>query len=343
MISRMALVGHGYWGANLARNIRAAKNCKLVSVVETNQDAAERLRLEGVDVATDLDSVLGRPDIDGLVIATPAATHAEVAIAGLEAGKHVLVEKPLATRLADAQAIARAAAERGLVAMAGHTFLYSEPVRHLKSVIDEGKLGALRYLSFQRKNLGRIRSDCDAVWNFAPHDISIAIYLLGGEFPTSVSATGSSFLQEGVADVGLATLRFPRATMHLQVSWIDPVKTRLLTVVGSERMAVYDDVSADAKISIYDSGVLSPEASLNSFSSMADWQWRTRAGDLYVPRIPLREPLLVEVEHFADCCLSGDSPLSDAWHGAGVVAVLEALTASMREDGKTMAVESHGN
>lgn len=328
----IAVIGYGYWGTNLARNVDAASGAELQMIVDPDPRRRDNALAShpGVQTSSSMETALESPEIEAVLISTPASTHAELALRAMDGGCHVLVEKPLATSAADALAIAKKAKETGRVAMVGHTFLYSEPVLLIKRLIDEGQLGEIRYLAFQRRSLGRVRSDCDALWNFAPHDISIALYLLNGEIPTEVTASGLSFLQEGIDDVAFGTLRYEDGRgVNLQVSWLDPVKTRLLTVVGTDSMIVYDDVSTDRIVGIYDSGVVSPETGLGEFSSMGDFQWRTRAGEVRYPRIDLREPLLTEIEEFARACTDGGEVRTDAEHGGQVVRVLEALSASM--------------
>lgn len=340
----VALVGYGYWGPNLARNAQAARGMKLVAIADgdaTRRSAAEQL-YPGVAILDGLAAVLSRDDVDAVILATPAATHADLAQTVLTSGRHVFVEKPLATTVEGAKAIVEAADAVARVAMVGHTFLYSPPVHWLKRSVDAGELGQLQYLYSQRLNLGRIRSDCNALWNFAPHDLSIMLFLLG-ETPHEVSSTGFSFLQEGIDDVSFATLRFPSgvgASLHL--SWIDPRKTRLMTVVGDRKMAVYDDVSNDQKIWLYDAGATRPvgtdDMGLGRFESMSEFQWKTRAGDVVIPKIEMREPLLNEMEAFADACTTGVEVPTDAVHGLEVVKVLCAIDESARNGGSTVAV-----
>ena len=332
----MGVVGYGHWGTNLARNIVEADGAELRVIVDPDPDRREQAakRYPHVTVIASAAECLAMDEVEAILIATPSGTHADLAIQALEAGRHVLVEKPLATDAKGATAVVESAERHGLTAMVGHTFLYSQPVRYLRRAMQEGDLGTIRYLAFQRRSLGRVRADCDALWNFAPHDISIAMYLLDEDMPKEVSATGFSFLRPGIADVAFGTLTYEDGYgVHLQVSWLDPVKTRLLTVVGSNKMAVYDDVSTDRVVALYDSGVVTPETGMGEFRSMADFQWRTRAGDVTYPRIDLREPLLTEVEHFAVACRDGSAVRTDAKHGLRVVKILEALSASMAQNG----------
>ena len=340
----VALVGYGYWGPNLARNAQAAEGLRLVAIADGSADrrTAAAAQYPAAAVVDGIAAVLARDDVDAVILATPAATHAELAQAVLASGRHVLVEKPLATTVEGAAAVVQAAEVADRVAMVGHTFLYSPPVHWLKSSIASGELGKLQYLYSQRLNLGRIRADCNALWNFGPHDVSIMVFLLE-ETPEEVSATGFSFLQPAIEDVCFATLRFPSgvgASLHL--SWIDPRKTRLMTVVGDKKMAVYDDVSTDQKIWLYDAGAERPigpdDMGFGRFDSMSEFQWKTRAGDVLIPKIAIREPLLNEMEAFAAACATGVKTPTDAAHGLEVVKVLSAIDESVRRGGAAVKV-----
>jgi predicted dehydrogenase len=256
----------------------------------------------------------------------------EQAVACLEAGRHVLVEKPLALHPDDADRVVEVADKTDRTLMVGHTFLYSTPVRALRSLIEEGELGTVQYLYSQRLSLGRIRRDCNAMWNFAPHDVSIMMYLLG-ERVAEVSAKGFSFIGPGIDDVCFASLTFESGIgANLHVSWIDPRKTRLMTVVGDRKMAIYNDVSVDQKIWIVDAGVAG-EREFGAYESLGDFQWRTRAGDIVIPHIKQTEPLLAEIEAFGLACASGTPPVTNGRHGADVVRVLYGIDESARQGG----------
>jgi predicted dehydrogenase len=223
--------------------------------------------------------------------------------------------------------------------MVGHTFLYSAPLRRLHRYIAEGELGSVQYLYSQRLSLGRIRRDCNALWNFGPHDISIMLYLLG-ERPVEVSARSYSFIGKGIDDVCFASLTFGSGIVgNFQCSWIDPRKVRLVTVVGDRKMAIYDDVSPDQKLQLADAGV-APDLhrTMGEFDSLGEFQWRTRVGDLLIPHIPMTEPLLVEMEAFGDACRTGTRPLTDGRHGRDVVRILAALDESAARRGAPVEV-----
>jgi predicted dehydrogenase len=338
-----ALVGYGYWGANLARNIDAAAGLRLVGVCESGPGPLREAGAAhpGTRLWSTFDEVLADDEVEAVVIATPAHLHEDLTAQVLDAGLHVLVEKPLAM---SAEAAERLVAHQdslgpdGPVLMVGHTFLYSPPVIQLRDYIRKGELGRIEYLYSQRLSLGRIRRDCNALWNFAPHDVAIMLYLLE-ERPVEVSGTAAAMINPDVADVFFASLRFASGiTSHLHVSWIDPRKTRLMTIVGDEKMAIYDDVAPDQKVTIVDAGV-AREDGLGAFRSMGEFQWQTRAGDIYIPRIPMTEPLRNEMEAFAAAILTGEQPVADARHGADVVAVLAAIDESARRGGAPVGLD----
>ncbi len=335
----VALVGYGYWGANLARNIRAAQGLQLLGVVDPDPDqqAAAVAAHPGIARWSTLAEALAEPDVGAVVIAAPAALHAELAEQALRAGRHIMVEKPLTTDPGSARALVALADEVDRVAMVGHTFLYSPPVNRLRQLVAEGELGRVQYLYSQRLSLGRIRRDCNALWNFAPHDVSIMLYLLG-ERPDRVSGTSMTMIEPGIPDVFFANLEFPSGVgAHLHVSWIDPRKTRLMTVVGDRKMAIYNDVSVDQKLWIVDAGV-ARGGDFGEYQSLGDFQWRTRAGDILIPKIEMTEPLRNEMEAFATACATGEAPLTDARHGAEVVAVLTAIDASAEAKGAPVEI-----
>jgi len=338
--TRVALTGYGYWGANLARNIRAAGSLELIGVVDSDFGQRDRAAaaFPGISTWQSLDDALDDDRVEAVVIASPAALHFEMAMRSLEQGRHVMVEKPLALRHTDADEIVRAALHAGLTAMVGHTFLYSPPVWSLKKYIASGELGQVQYLYSQRLSLGRIRRDCNALWNFAPHDVAIMLYLLD-ERPSSVSGSSMTMIDPAVPDVFFATLNFPSGVgAHLHVSWIDPRKTRLMTIVGDRKMAVYDDVSVDQKLSLVDAGV-ARKTEFGEYESLGDFQWRTRAGDILIPKVDMSEPLKNEMEAFGRACATGDHPTADARHGRDVVAVLEAIDASAVAGGSPVEIE----
>ncbi|MDW3218204.1 MAG: Gfo/Idh/MocA family oxidoreductase [Acidimicrobiales bacterium] len=336
----VAVIGYGYWGVNLARNVAAVAATDVIGVADPSADrrALAAANLPGIETWDTLEDALDDPRVDAVVLATPASTHTSMALASLEAGRDVLVEKPLAETSADAEKLLDVARDRGRMLMVGHTFLYSPTVLALGDMIDAGELGAIQYLYSQRLSLGRIRRDCNALWNFAPHDISIMLHLLD-DTVTEVTAKGFSFIEPGIDDVCFASLTFASGIgANLHVSWIDPRKTRLMTVVGDEKMAIYNDVSVDQPLWVVDSGV-AKDQDLGEYESMGDFQWRTRSGDIVIPRIEMSEPLRNEISAFADACETRVPPRTDGQHGLEVVRVLEAIDRSAGAAGRPVELD----
>ena len=330
----IAQIGCGYWGPNLLRNFSALPACSVKYVVDSSPERRRFVesnfpRTSAVDA---VDAVLHDPEVDAIIVATPAGSHFSLAGKALCAGKHVFVEKPLATRVSEVDELARLAHTRRLVVMAGHTFVYNSAVRYVKQLMDGGDLGDVRYIYSQRLNLGRIRNDIDALWNFAPHDVSIIQYWLDDVEPVEVRRQGMAYMQEGIDDVVFLNLKYPgKIIANVHVSWLDPQKVRKMIVVGSRKMVVYDDV-ADAKIAIYDKGI-DRKAVLGEnmdFDNPQRAQFNYRSGDIVLPEIKFREPLRVEAEHFLECIRTAQTPLTGLQHARNVVAVLERAGASNR-------------
>jgi predicted dehydrogenase len=318
----LAVVGLGYWGPNLARNVVAIPGTSLAWCCES--DAAKReLAAPLIGAATrmtdSLDELLADPGLDGVLLATPVGTHAQLARAVLEAGKHCFVEKPLATSSADAQSVIDATGDR--VLMVGHLLEYHPGVRALAQLIADGELGEIHYIYSNRLNLGQLRADENALWSLGAHDVAV-ILSLAGEAPVELDARGECYMREGIEDVVFAFMRFPSGlAAHLHLSWLDPHKERRITVVGSRRMATFDDMEIERKLTIYDKG----------FDERTDsWgEYIARSGASTSPRLPPTEPLRLEVEHFAECIRSGAAPRSDGASGLRVVRVLEGLQAEL--------------
>lgn len=323
----LAQLGCGYWGPNLLRNFSALPNCAVKYVVDSSPErrAFVEANFPRSLAVNSSEGILGDDQIDGVIIATPAATHFELAKQALQAGKHVFVEKPLATKATEVDELGACAEQQRLVVMAGHTFLYNGAVRYVKALIDAGELGDIRYIYSQRLNLGRIRGDIDALWNFAPHDISIIQYWLDDPTPVSVSRHGMAYMQEGIDDVVFLNLQYPgKIIASVHVSWLDPQKVRKMIVVGSRKMVVYDDVSEN-KIAIYDKGI-DRKAILGQnmdFDRPQPAPFNYRSGDILFPQIEFTEPLRAEAEHFCDCVLNSTRPLTGLAHARGVVSILE--------------------
>jgi predicted dehydrogenase len=315
----LAVAGLGYCGPNLARNIESMPGARLAWCCDA--DGAARSRLEqsfpGARFTASLDEVLADDLLDGVLLATPVPTHADLAVRVLEAGKHCFVEKPLAQSVADAERAVAAAERGGRVLMVGHLLEYHPGVRRLADVVRSGELGTVHYIYTNRLNLGQLRADENALWSLGAHDVSV-ILALAEEEPYELDARGECYMRAGIEDVVFAYLRFPSGiTAHLHLSWLDPHKERRLTVVGSRRMATFDDMELERKLTIYDKG----------FDESADsWgEYITRSGDVTSPRIPNSEPLRLECEHFVECIRNGTTPLSDGQSGLRVVRVLEGL------------------
>jgi predicted dehydrogenase len=317
-------VGLGYWGPNLARNFAAIDGCELTWCCDASEDA--RARFAGQYPRTrftdDLDEVLADPAVDAVAIATPVPTHAGLAVRALDAGKHCFVEKPLAQSVADAERAVDAAERSGKTLMVGHLLEYHPGVQKLKELSDSGELGdEIYYIYGNRLNLGKLRADENALWSLGAHDVSVLLFLAGEE-PHEAIARGESYVREGVEDVVFCFLRFPSGlSAHLHLSWLDPHKERRFTIVGSKRMATFDDMALEGKLTIYDKGF--------EEASRGYGEYITRSGDIFSPRIPNREPLRVECEHFVECVREGKRPRSDGESGLRVVRVLEELQHSL--------------
>jgi predicted dehydrogenase len=321
---QIALVGLGYWGPNLARNFATIEGCDLSWCCDASEEA--RARFAGQYPQTrftgDIADVLDDPAVDAVVIATPVPTHAELAVRVLESGKHCFVEKPLGQSVADAQLAVDAARNTGRTLMVGHLLEYHPGVQKLKELSDSGELGdEIYYIYGNRLNLGKLRADENALWSLGAHDVSVLLYLAGEE-PNEVIARGESYVRDGVEDVVFCFLRFPSGlSAHLHLSWLDPHKERRFTIVGSGRMATFDDMALEGKLTIYDKGF--------EETSRGYGEYITRSGDIFSPRIPNREPLRVECEHFIECLRDGKRPRSDGESGLRVVRVLEQLQHSL--------------
>jgi predicted dehydrogenase len=293
---------------------------------------AARRQYPSVLVTGSLDEALDQAD--AVVVATSAASHAAIATRSIERGLPVLVEKPFALSVAEAEAVARLADARNVPVLAGHLLLFHPVVERLRAMVDAGDLGTLYYLYSQRVNLGQVRPDENALWSFGPHDISVARHLLGDR-PVSVAARGHSYLQAGVEDVVFLTLEFATGVMaHVQMSWLDPHKERRLTVVGSRRMVVFDDMQPREKLKIFDKGVDRPPEYRSFGESLS-----IREGDIFVPRLPNVEPLTAELRHFVAVARGEQAPRVTAWDGVDVVRILEAASASLRGDGRALGLE----
>jgi len=323
-------VGYGYWGPKLVRNFSEIPNADLRWVVDLNPERLARVRAHypSLQATADYDSVL-RSDVDALVVATPIRTHFRVAKAALEAGKHVMIEKPLTASTAEAEELVDIAERRGLTLMVGHTFVYNAAVRALREIVASGEIGDIYYVDAARLNLGLFQTDINVLWDLAPHDLSILTYVLQRE-PVAVSARGSASVTPGVQDVAYVELRFPENIIaHLHLSWLDPCKVRRVTIVGSRKMVVYNDVSDAEKIRIYDKGVDRPYET----DRFNDFPLTYRHGGQTIPHIAVPEPLRMQCEHFLDCIRTGTRPDTDGRAGLNVVRILEQADKSLQNGG----------
>ena len=321
---QIGVAGLGYWGPNLARNFDAIPGCALTWCCDPSEAARERAgaRFPGASVTATLDDLLADPLLDAIAVATPVPTHAEIATRVLQAGKHCFVEKPLAQSVIDAEAAVAAADAAGRLLMVGHLLEYHPGVEKLKQLVDSGDLGdQIYYIYGNRLNLGKLRADENALWSLGAHDVSVVLHLAGEE-PTEVVAHGESYVRDGVEDVVFCFMRFPSGiSAHLHLSWLDPHKERRFTVVGSRRMATFDDMALEGKLTIYDKGF--------DEDARGYGEYITRAGDIFSPRILNAEPLRIECEHFVECIRRGVRPRSDGESGLRVVRVLEQLQRSL--------------
>jgi predicted dehydrogenase len=327
----MGVVGCGYWGPNLIRNFSALSGCNLKRICDRDEERLRHLTdlHPGVEAVTEFQDMLNGSDLDAITIATPVRHHFPLAKASLEAGKHTFIEKPMASSSEECAELNEIAERNGLVLMVGHTFLYSSPVRHIKKIIDDGEIGAIQYISSRRLNLGLFQKDINVVWDLAPHDISIILYLMGDE-PVSVNCQGSANVTPGVEDVAMLSMHFKGGGYaSVQNSWLEPNKVREMTIVGTKRMIVYDDVEPLQKVKIYDMRVERPP----HYDNFAEFQYSYHYGDMTVPRIQQKEPLRVECQHFIDCVDTGNRPLTCGERGRDLVEILEASTESLKVGG----------
>ena len=329
----VAVIGAGYWGPNLIRNFASCPLVRLSAVCDSNNERLKKVlvnypAVRGVSSAEDLFS---DPDIDAVAIATPISTHAPLALKALHAGKHVLVEKPLAANIQDALAMLEAARQAHRVLMVDHTFLYSAPVRKMKELLQNGELGELNFVDSVRINLGLFQHDVNVVWDLAPHDLSIMDYFIG-RLPKSLSAFGACHTPstKGVEDVAYLNLDFGNGLLaSFHVNWLSPVKIRHFIVGGSKKSIVFNDLEPSEKIRVSDRGV-SVEESLESRRGVLI---SYRTGDVWCPHLPASEPLQEMVRHFVHCIQTGDTPLSDAESGVRIVRILEAAQHSIKAQG----------
>jgi len=329
---RVGVVGLGYWGPNLARNFDRLAGAELAYCCDLDEASLAKARglYPNAVVTDDLDTLLGDDALDAIVVATSVPTHYALGKRVLEAGKHAFIEKPIALRAADAQDLLTTAEARGVKLMVGHLLEYHPAVAKMKELVDAGALGRVFYVYANRLNLGKVRKDENALWSLGPHDISVINYLTGEE-PQEVSARGECYLQDDVEDVVFGYIRYPSGMVgHLHVSWLDPHKSRKITVVGEKKMVVFDDMEADRKITVYDKGATTTRTQFDTYGEFVTLHF----GDIHIPKIGNDEPLRVECQHFVDCIRDDRQPRSDGRDALNVVRVLEAMERSLREGGR---------
>lgn len=333
---KAGVVGCGYWGPNLIRNFRSLPDCSLKMMCDVNRDRLKHLQALYPEVQgeTEYSHMLNGAGLDAVVIATSVKHHYPMAKASLLAGKHTFIEKPMASSSAECEELVQIAKRQGLVLMIGHTFLYSPAVRKIKAIVDHGDIGEIRYISARRLNLGLFQKDINVAWDLAPHDISIILHIMG-ESPVSVNCRGSAHVTPGIEDVTSMCLSFKRdRSAIVQSSWLDPRKIREMTIVGSKRMIVYDDVAPLEKIRIFDARVERPP----HYDTFGEFHYAYHYGDVYAPYIKQEEPLKTECQHFLDCIRDGKTPISSGQQGLELVRILEASSESLRMNGSPIVL-----
>lgn len=334
---KIAVIGCGYWGPNLVRNF--VQSNKVRDLICCDLDSKRLARMKNlypsVAVLTDYRELLEIPDLDGVAIATPVKTHYPIAKDFLSRDKHVYVEKPLTHSYETALELVKLAEEKKRALMVGHTFEYTAAVNKIKEIVECGELGKILYISCTRVNLGLFQPDINVVWDLAPHDVSIILYIMG-ETPVSVNSQGKAHFKTDIEDVATTTLNFKNGVIaFIHNSWLDPNKIRRTTIVGTRKMLLYDDIENQEKIKIYDKGIQVPPY----YDTFADFQFAYRYGDIYSPRIEDYEPLRKQCDHFIECIREGRPPHSDGYNGLRVVSILEAASKSLKLSGKAVPVQ----
>lgn len=337
---RIAVIGAGHWGPNLIRNFNNGRTSSVVRVVDRDEKRLAQVhqRFNDIETSSNATDAFNDASVDAVVIATPTSTHFELVRAALEAGKHVLVEKPIAHDVESSDALVELATKVGRTLMVGHVFLFNGAVREAARIIDNGDLGKIFHISMVRTNLGPIRMDVDASWDLAAHDISVANYLLKSQ-PLTASAVGGDWINKGIADAVFATLRYPNNVLvNLHVSWLNPRKVRDVTIVGEQMMLTIDDMNMNEPVRIYDKGIRDDISTPGWADTFGSFRSSIREGSITIPRVALGEPLLAECEHFIECVSTGSTPVASGPVGADVVRTLAAITRSMSLNGAEVEV-----
>ena len=336
-IPNVAVVGCGYWGPNLIRNFVFSSKCKLKYICDKAPKRLEYLtRLyPDINATTHFTKLIEDQDLDAIIIATPVNAHFDLARRSLEAGKHTLIEKPMASSKLQCQELINISERQKLTLMVGHTFIYSAPVRRIKEIVASGEIGKLLYISSQRLNLGLFQKDINVAWDLAPHDISIINYIMG-DSPTHLNCQGQAHIADEIEDITNMSLCYPNGRFAtIQSSWLDPSKVRKMTFVGSKKMIVYDDTEPLEKIKIYDKGVDAPP----HYETFGEFQFSYHYGDMYAPYIKQTEPLQTQCNHFLDCIINNMKPLSSGFEGLKVVSILESASRSLKNHGDKVDID----
>jgi predicted dehydrogenase len=337
----LGIIGCGHWGINLVRNFLQTDNCSLKTLCESSVERQNYVKdiYSDLSIISDHASLLSDPNIDAVVIATPPISHYSIAKNALLSGKHTFVEKPLALNYADAFELVELADATNNILITGHTVIYNESIKIVKDLISSGELGEIYYIYASRLNLGIVRSDVNVMWNLAPHDVSVILYLLEKK-PVSVSAKGLSYIQHGIEDVVYLNITFENSiNAQLHVSWLDPNKKREITIVGSKKMLVFDDISEE-RIKIYNKGIDKQHKNeyMGDYRNFGEYKLIQRAGDVVIPKIVLNEPLKRECKHFIDCILEHKEPLTSGRSALPVIKILESAGRSLKEKGREILI-----
>jgi predicted dehydrogenase len=333
-VVRFGVIGYGYWGPNIVRNVSGLEHGQLVAICDQNAAAVKRASklYPGVKLTSDATEILTSPDIDAVAVVTPVWTHFELAKAALENGKHVFVEKPFTSTAQQAEELIELAAKKNLQIMVDHTFLFSGSVKKIREIVDKGTLGSLYYFDSTRVNLGLFQHDVSVVWDLAPHDLSIMDHILRVK-PEAVVTTGAKHVND-LADMAFITVYFPgNLIAHINVNWLSPVKVRMTLIGGKDKMLVWNDLEPDEKIKVYDKGV-----DITSGQGVYDLLVSYRSGDIYSPKVEQTEALKIELNYFVDCILKNEAPMNDGAAGLRVVRLLEAAERSLNEQGRLIAL-----
>jgi predicted dehydrogenase len=339
-VIKIGVIGYGYWGPNLVRNLFEVADTEVVAVSDMREDRLRQVtsRYPSVEVSTDYRTLLDNPEIDAIAIATPVSTHYELALQALQSGKHVMVEKPMTSSTEQALRLIDEADRRGLTLLVDHTFVYTGAVRKIKEIVEAGKLGDIYYYDSTRVNLGLFQHDVDVLWDLAVHDLAIMNYILPTT-PCAVAATGINHVSGGTENLAYLTMFFEDNTIaHVNVNWLSPVKIRRTLIGGSKQMIVYDDMEPSEKVKVYDKGITLTGGTDSLYKAMVGY----RSGDMFAPQLDVSEALKIEIQHFADCIRTGAEPITGGRAGLQVVRLLESASRSMKHRGRLVELEPAG-